>query len=278
MQALPIPEVEFNDGQTIPQLGFGVFKIEPDEVERVTGEAIEVGYRHIDTAKLYENEAEVGRALAESGVDRDEFFVTTKLWNSDQGDPHGAFEASLDRLGLDHVDLYLIHWPLPMYGEAIEAWRGLVEILGSGRATSIGVSNFEIEHLQQLFDETGVLPAVNQIELHPFHQRCELVAFCREHGIAVEAWGPLSQGKSNLLEREEVTAAADLHGKTPAQVVLRWHLQQGRIVFPKTAHRERMIENADVFDFQLSDAEMTAIDSLEEGMGFGPDPRTMDVR
>ncbi len=278
MTALPIPNTALNDGNEIPQLGLGVFLVEPGEAERVVTDALETGYRHIDTARIYENEAEVGRAIASSGIPRDELFVTTKLWNSDQTRAGEAFEESLDRLGLDRVDLYLIHWPQPMYGEALGAWRSLIEIAESGRATSIGVSNFEIEDLQQLLDETGVVPAVNQIELHPLHQRRALGEFCAEHGIAIEAWGPLSQGKTDLLERPEVVAAAEVHERTPAQIVLRWHVQQGRIVFPKTQRRERMVENAQLFDFTLSDAEMTAIDALELGTNLGPDPRTFDVR
>lgn len=279
MSALQIPNVTLNSGTEIPQLGLGVFLVEPGEAERVVSDALEVGYRHIDTARIYDNEAEVGRAIASSGLPRDEIFVTTKLWNSDHGRAREAFEASLDRLGLDRVDLYLIHWPLPMVeGSAVGAWRALTEIAESGRATAIGVSNFEIEHLQQAIDATGVVPAVNQIELHPLHQRRELAAFCAEQGIAVEAWGPLSQGKSDLLERPEVIAAAEAHGKTPAQAVLRWHVQQGRIVFPKTGRRERMIENADIFDFELTAAEMAAIDAYEVGTNLGPDPRTFDVR
>jgi len=278
MTALQIPDLTLNDGRRIPQLGVGVFLVEPGVTERIVGDALEVGYRHIDTARIYNNEAETGRAIAASGIPRDELFVTTKLWNSDQALAHEAFDASLERLGLDRVDLYLIHWPQAMFGEAPTAWRSLIEIAESGRATSIGVSNFEIEDLRLLLDETGVVPAVNQIELHPLHQRRELVAFCAEHGIGIEAWGPLSQGKSDLLERPEVTAAADAHGKTPAQVVLRWHIQQGRIVFPKTVHRARMIENADLFDFELSAAEVSAIDGLEAGTNFGPDPRTFATR
>ena len=278
MTAIPAPRIQLNDGQSIPQLGLGVFKVEAGEAERVTSDALEVGYRHIDTASFYGNEAEVGRAIAASGIPRDEITVTTKLWNTDQTRAHEAFDESLERLGLEMVDLYLIHWPQPMYGEALGAWRSLIEIVGSGRASSIGVSNFEIEHLQQLLEETGVVPAVNQIELHPMHQRRELVRFCREHDIAVEAWGPLSQGKSDLLERDAVVEAAAAHGKTPAQVIIRWHVQHGTIVFPKTSKRERMIENADVFDFALTDAEMTAIDAYETGRGFGADPRTFDLR
>lgn len=278
MGEIHVPNVVLNDGRSIPQLGFGVFKVDPGEAQRVVSDAIEVGYRHIDTASIYQNEAEVGRAIAESGVPRDDFFITTKLWNTDQTRAHEAFDESLERLGLDRVDLYLIHWPQPLLGEALGAWRALIEIGQSGRASSIGVSNFEIEDLQQLFDETGVVPAVNQIELHPLHQRRELVAFCQEHGIAVEAWGPLSQGKSNLLERQEIVATAKLHGKTPAQIVLRWHLQQQRIVFPKTVHRARMIENADLFDFELSASEIAAIDLLDEQRNFGLDPRTFNSR
>lgn len=278
MTAIPAPRIQLNDGQSIPQLGLGVFKVEAGEAERVTSDALEVGYRHIDTASFYGNEAEVGRAIAASGIPRDEITVTTKLWNTDQTRAHEAFDESLERLGLDSVDLYLIHWPQPMYGEALGAWRSLIEIVGSGRASSIGVSNFEIEHLQQLLEETGVVPAVNQIELHPMHQRRELVQFCRDHDIAVEAWGPLSQGKSDLLERDAIVEAASAHGKTPAQVVIRWHVQHGTIVFPKTSKRERMIENADVFDFVLTDAEMAAIDAYETGRGFGADPRTFDLR
>lgn len=273
-----IPNIVLNSGRSIPQLGFGVFKIAPEEAPQLLADAFEAGYRHIDTASLYGNEAEVGRAVVESGLDRDEFFITTKLWNSDQARAHEAFDESMDRLGLDRVDLYLIHWPMPTLGQALGAWRALIEIARSGRASSIGVSNFEIDDLQQLIDETGIVPAVNQIELHPLHQRRELSAFCAENGIAVESWGPLSQGKSDLLERPAILEAAEAHGKSPAQAVLRWHVQQGRIVFPKTSRRERMIENADIFDFELSGAEMAAIDALDEQHNFGPDPRTFDAR
>ncbi|MCB1274540.1 MAG: aldo/keto reductase [Leucobacter sp.] len=278
MRALQIPNLALNDGRAIPQLGVGVFLVKPGEAQRVVADALDVGYRHIDTARIYDNEAEVGAAIAESGIPRDELFVTTKLWNTDQTQAAAAFEASLDRLGLDRVDLYLIHWPQAMFGEALTAWKSLIEIAATGRATSIGVSNFEKDDLQQLLDETGVVPAVNQIELHPLHQRRELAAFCAEQGIAIEAWGPLAQGKSDLLERPAITEAAAAHGKSPAQVVLRWHVQQGRIIFPKTLRRERMVENAGLFDFELSAAEMAAIDALDEQRNFGPDPRTFDVR
>ncbi|PII86849.1 2,5-diketo-D-gluconic acid reductase [Leucobacter sp. OLJS4] len=278
MTALQIPEIKLNDGNRIPQLGLGVFKVDPGETERIVTDALEVGYRHIDTARIYDNETETGRAIAASGIPRDELFITTKLWNSDQENPVAAFEQSLERLGLETVDLYLVHWPVPAAGTAVGAWRGLIEIIGSGRARSIGVSNFEIEHLRELLDETGVVPAVNQIELHPLHQRRELREFCAAHGIAIEAWGPLAQGKSNLFERDAITAAAAAHGKSPAQIVLRWHVQHGTIVFPKTTRRERMVENAAIFDFALSDDQMAAIDALDEQRNFGPDPRTFDAR
>ena len=285
MSALQIPNITLKNGVRsggdpveIPQLGLGVFLVEPGETERIVSEALEAGYRHIDTAAAYFNEAEVGRAIASSGIPRDELFVTTKLWNSDHGDVAGAFQRSLDALGLDRVDLYLVHWPVPMHGTALTAWRGVAEVAESGRASAIGVSNFEIEHLQQIIDETGVVPSANQIELHPLHQRRELRAFCAEHGIAIEAWGPLAQGKSDLFERSAILDAASAHGKSDAQVVLRWHVQHGTIVFPKTMRRERMIENADIFDFELTEAEMAAIDALDEQRNFGPDPYTFDNR
>lgn len=278
MAALEIPNIPLHDGTEIPQLGVGVFKVDPGEAQRVVTDAIEVGYRHIDTAAIYRNEAEVGAAIAASAVPREELFVTTKLWTSDQTRGEGAFQESLDRLGLDSVDLYLVHWPQPMFGEALTAWRSLVKIHESGRATSIGVSNFEISDLEEIIAETGVVPAVNQIELHPLHQRRELVEYCNAKGIRVEAWGPLAQGKSDLFERAALTDPAAAHGKTPAQVILRWHAQQGRIVFPKTVRRERLVENAQIFDFELSAAEMAAIDALDEQRNFGTNPHEMDVR
>ncbi|MFV0433874.1 MAG: aldo/keto reductase [Leucobacter sp.] len=272
MTALPIPNITLNNGVEIPQLGLGVFLVEPGETERNVSDALEVGYRHIDTAAAYFNEAEVGAAIAKSGVARDELFVTTKLWNTDHEDSAGAFQRSLDQLGLDFVDLYLIHWPLPKEGTALTAWRGMLDIAESGRARAVGVSNFEIEHLQWLLDETGVVPAANQIEMHPLHQRRELREFCLRHGITVEAWGPLAQGQGGLLTREAIVEAAAAHGKSPAQVVLRWHIQRDTVVFPKTVRRERMVENAQLFDFELSADEMAAIDALDEQQNFGPEP------
>ena len=269
-----VPRLQLNDGQSIPQLGFGVFRVDPAATERIVTDALEVGYRHLDTARIYGNEEGVGRAIAASGIPREQLYVTTKLWNDDQGTQSAldAFDASLDRLGLEYVDLYLIHWPVPSKDRYVESWRALEQIRQSGRARSIGVSNFLAPHLQRLIDETGVVPAIDQIELHPAHQQPETAAFAAEHGIAIESWGPLGQGKYPLLERPEVTDAAAAHGKTPAQVVIRWHLQRGTVVFPKSSRRERMAENFDVFDFELSDGEMQRITGLERAGRVGPDP------
>lgn len=274
MSNLNIPSLSLSSGTTIPQLGLGVFLLPPAETTALVGQALEAGYRHIDTARIYDNEAEVGKAVAESGIARDELFITTKLWNDDQTRAAEAFDASLDRLGLDYVDLYLIHWPVPSQGNALTAWQELIKIKESGRARAIGVSNFEIPHLTQLIDETGVVPAVNQIEMHPLHQRRELREFCLEKGIVLEAWGPLAQGKSNLLELPAITTAAAAHGKTPAQVVLRWHIQRDTVIFPKTSKAQRLRENAALFDFALTADEMAAIDALDEQHNFGPDPFT----
>ncbi|MGW9630769.1 aldo/keto reductase [Agromyces sp. NPDC055520] len=270
----PVPRIQLNDGHTIPQLGFGVFKVDPGETVRIVGDALEVGYRHIDTARIYGNESEVGAALAASGIPRDELYVTTKLWNDDHGTQSAfdAFDASLERLGLDYVDLYLIHWPSPKGDRYVESWRALEQIRESGRARSIGVSNFLVPHLERLLAETEVVPAVDQIELHPAHQQPATTAFAARHGIAIEAWGPLGQGKYPLFELPEIAGAAEVHGKSPAQVVIRWHLQQGRIVFPKSNRRERMAENFDVFDFELSAPEMQAITALERAGRVGSHP------
>jgi 2,5-diketo-D-gluconate reductase A len=269
-----VPTLTLNDGNTIPQLGFGVFKVDPAETTRIVADALEVGYRHIDTAAIYGNEDGVGDAIARSGIDRSELFITTKLWNSRQGTQSAfdAFDESLEKLGLDYVDLYLIHWPSPAQDRYVESWKALKQIKESGRARSIGVSNFLVPHLTRLIDETDVVPAVNQIELHPAHQQPEVTALAREHGIAIEAWGPLGQGKYPLFEEPAVAAAAKVHGKTPAQVVIRWHLQSGYIVFPKSNRRERMAENFDVFDFTLTDEETAAITVLERAGRVGGHP------
>ena len=267
-----VPLVTLNDGNTIPQLGFGVFKVDPDKTSRIVRDAFEVGYRHIDTAKIYGNEEGVGHAIKTSGIDRDELFITTKLWNADQGYESGleAFEKSLGRLQLDYVDLYLIHWPAPANDNYVDAWKALEKIRESGRAKSIGVSNFTVEHLTRLLGETDVVPAVNQIELHPEFQQREITAFGREHGIATEAWSPLAQGA--LLKEPNVQEIAEAHGKSLAQVILRWHIQQGNIIFPKSNNRERIEENFQIFDFELSDDEQASITALEKDGRVGGHP------
>ncbi|MDJ0348098.1 aldo/keto reductase [Cryobacterium sp. PH29-G1] len=260
-----VPTITLNDGHTIPQLGFGVFKVEPDETTRIVSDALSVGYRHIDTAAIYGNEAGVGKALAASKIKRSDLFITTKLWNDRQGTESAfdAFEESLEKLGLDYVDLYLIHWPAPANDKFVESWKALEKIKESGRARSIGVSNFLVPHLDRLLHETSVVPAVNQIELHPAHQQPEVTAFARDNGINIEAWGPLGQGKYPLFDEPVIVDAADAHGKSPAQIVIRWHLQLGNILFPKSNRIERMKENIDVFDFELSRTEVAMISALE---------------
>ena len=269
-----VPTIQLNDGHHIPQLGFGVFRVDPDETERIVSDALEVGYRHIDTAAIYGNEVGVGRAIAASGIDRDELFITTKLWNSDQGTQSAidAMDLSLAKLGLDHVDLYLIHWPRPDLDRYLETWLALEQIRDDGKATSIGVSNFHIEHLEKIIAGSSTVPAVDQLELHPTFQQRELRAFGAQHGMAIEAWGPLGQGKYDLFGMPAISDAAAAHGVTPAQVVIRWHLQSGIIVFPKTNSAERMRENFDVFGFELSAEQMAAIDALDTGVRGGPEP------
>ncbi|MGJ9518802.1 aldo/keto reductase [Actinotignum sp. GS-2025b] len=260
-----IPTLTLNDGHTIPQLGFGVFLVEPQEAERVVSEALATGYRHIDTAAIYGNEAEVGRAIAASGIPREELFITTKLWNDRQADAPAALAQSLEKLGLDYVDLYLIHWPAPQQWLYGEAWKDLVSFREAGLVRSVGVSNFQPAHLNRIVADGGVVPAVNQVELHPRFQQREVSQYCAARDIKIEAWGPLGQSKYGLDELEPIAAAARAHGKTAAQVTLRWHLQSGHIVFPKTTHRARMEENIDLFDFELSAAEMQAIAGLDAG-------------
>jgi len=271
-----IPDLTLNDGHTIPQFGLGVFLMEPGETERIVSEALELGYRHIDTAAIYRNEAEVGAAIAKSGIPRDELFVTTKLWNSRQTDAHSAMRESLDKLGLDRVDLYLIHWPTPERNTFVQAWLDLEEIRSQGLATSIGVSNFMPEHLEKVLDQGSVVPAVNQIEVHPTLQQREAVAANEAHGIVTEAWSPLGRGKADDLTSPVVTGIADAVGRTPAQVLLRWHVQRGHVVFPKSSRRERLAENMRLFDFALDDAQVAALDGMEAGSRVGPDPRTFN--
>ena len=268
------PRITLNDGTSIPQLGFGVFKVDPDETERIVTDALEVGYRHIDTAAVYGNEVGVGRAIAASGIPRDELYITTKLWNSDQGTQSAvdAMDLSLEKLGLDHVDLYLIHWPRPDLDRYLESWQTLEQLKAAGKTTSIGVSNFHIPHLERVIGESGTVPAIDQIELHPAFAQRPIREFAASKGIAIEAWGPLGQGKYDLFGMPPVVEAACAHGVTPAQAVIPWHLPSGLIVFPKSNSRERMAENFDVFGFELSAAEMAAIDGLDQGMRVGADP------
>ncbi len=268
---MTIPTLQLNDGYDIPQLGYGVFKVPPADTERAVTEAFEVGYRHIDTAAIYGNEEGVGAAIAASGIPRSELFITTKLWNDrhDGEEPHAAIRESLDKLGLERVDLYLVHWPTPAKDNYLHAWQKLIEIRDAGLTRSIGVSNFLVPHLEKIVAQTGVTPAVDQIELHPAHQQRDITGWAADHGVRIESWGPLGQGKYDLFGLPEVRNAASAHGKSPAQVVLRWHLQKGFIVFPKSVRRERLEENLDVFDFTLSDAEMQAIDQVEPGDGSG---------
>lgn len=268
---MTIPTLQLNDGYDIPQLGYGVFKVPPADTERAVTEAFEVGYRHIDTAAIYGNEEGVGAAIAASGIPRSELFITTKLWNDrhDGEEPHAAIRESLDKLGLERVDLYLVHWPTPAKDNYLHAWQKLIEIRDAGLTRSIGVSNFLVPHLEKIVAQTGVTPAVDQIELHPAHQQRDITGWAADHGVRIESWGPLGQGKYDLFGLPEVRNAASVHGKSPAQVVLRWHLQKGFIVFPKSVRRERLEENLDVFDFTLSDAEMQAIDQVEPGDGSG---------
>jgi 2,5-diketo-D-gluconate reductase A len=269
-----IPDITLNNGQTIPQFGFGVFQVEPKDTVAAVSTALEAGYRHIDTAEMYGNEAEVGEAIATSGLDRGEVFVTSKLGNGahEPDAARQAFDATLKALGSDYVDLFLIHWPLPMRydGDFVSTWKTLEEFYREGRARSIGVSNFQPHHLRRLHGETEVIPAVNQIEVHPYLSQDEVRAFCAEHQIAVEAWSPL--GKGGVLGDPVVRSVAERAGKTPAQVVLRWHIQRGDIVFPKSVTPDRIRENIDLFDFELSAADVEDITMLNKNERTGPDP------
>jgi 2,5-diketo-D-gluconate reductase A len=269
-----VPNIRLNNGTEIPQFGFGVFQIPAAETAGAVREAFAAGYRHIDTAQMYGNEEGVGEAVKESDLSRDEVFVTTKLNN----DAHGfnsaisALDESLKKLRLDYVDLYLIHWPLPHQDRYVETWKGFEKLLADGRARSIGVSNFQPAHLDRLAKETDTVPAVNQIELHPLLTQTELRKYHAEHGIATEAWSPIAQGE--VLGEQTITSLADKYGKSPAQVVLRWHLQVCNIVFPKSVNPDRVRENIDVFDFELAGDDMDAIAAMDAGHRTGPDPDT----
>ncbi|RMB84222.1 aldo/keto reductase [Streptomyces shenzhenensis] len=274
-----VPPIILNNGVEMPQLGFGVWQVPDDEAERAVATALEAGYRSIDTAAFYGNEAGTGRAVAASGLPREDIFVTTKLDNGDQGYDATlrAFDASLAKLGLDYVDLYLIHWPLPARGTYIDSYKAFEKLYGDGRVRAIGVSNFLPEHLERLIAETSVIPAVNQIELHPHLQQHAAREYHAEQGIATEAWSPLGQGKG-LLEVPAIVAIAQKHNRTPAQVVLRWHVQLGTVVIPKSVTPSRIRENIEVFDFSLDTEDLAAISALNEDRRLGPDPATHDPR
>jgi 2,5-diketo-D-gluconate reductase A len=275
------PILTFNDGNTIPQLGYGVWQVEDDVAEKVVFQAFQAGFRHIDTAKIYGNESGVGRAIASSGLSPEEIFITTKLWNSDQGyeSTLAAFEESMERLGLETLDLYLIHWLQPKQDKYVDTWKALVELQRRGRVRSIGVSNFTAEGVQRLIDETGVVPAINQVELHPFFNQSELREFNASKGILTQAWSPLGQG-GELLEDATITAIADKHGATPAQVVIAWHLAIGNVVIPKSVTESRIRENFEALKVTLEAADIEAVNGLDRtasGSGrIGPDPAVSD--
>jgi len=267
------PELTLNDGRSMPQLGLGVWRTPAEETAEVVATALAAGYRAVDTAAVYGNEAGVGEGIRASGLPREEVFVTTKLWNESQGYDRAlrAFDKSLDRLGLDHVDLYLIHWPCPQQDLFVESWKALVRLREEGRARSIGVSNFRAQDLERIIGETGVTPAVNQIELHPGFSQAALREVHARLGVLTESWSPLGQGK--LLDEPVLARLAESHGKTSAQIILRWHVQLGLLVIPKSVNPQRIAQNLDVFDFELDDAEMAAIAALDSGDGrIGPDP------
>ncbi|HYK66809.1 MAG TPA: aldo/keto reductase [Streptosporangiaceae bacterium] len=271
-----IPDIMLNNGQRIPQFGFGVFLIPPPQTEAAVSHALQAGYRHVDTAEMYGNEAEVGQAISKSGLSRGEVFVTTKLSNDahQPDDARLAFEGSLKALGFDYVDLFLIHWPLPTRydGDFVSTWRTLEEFYRDGRARSIGVSNFQPHHLRRIHTEREITPAVNQIEVNPYLTQGELHRFCAEHEIVVEAWSPLGRGR--VLADPTVDDIARRYGKTPAQVVLRWHIERGDVVFPKSVTPSRIRENIDVFDFELTDEDVEAITALNRDQRAGPNPDT----
>ncbi len=269
-----VPTLTLRDGELIPQLGFGVFQVPPEETADVVTRALLAGYRHIDTAAAYRNEGAVGQAIHAAGLDREDVFITTKCFNDDHGlEPaKRALRASLNRLEVDFVDLYLIHWPVPSQDKYVETWKAFIELQQEGLVRSIGVSNFQPAHLERLIEETGVTPTVNQVELHPRLQQTGLRREHEELGIVTEAWSPLAQGQ--VLDDPAITQIAEAHGKSPGQVVIRWHLQLGNVVIPKSVTPERIVENFEVFDFELTDAEMASIDALDAGDRIGPDPDT----
>lgn len=268
-----VPNVLLNNGIEIPQLGYGVYKIPPAETKATVLTALDLGYRHVDTATLYRNEAEVGEAVRESGLLRDEVFVTTKLWNDDHGydEAMRAFDASMGRLGLEVLDLYLIHWPMPAQDRYVETWRALERLYLDGRVRAVGVSNFKSHHLRRLVDETEIVPVLNQVELHPYLQQADLRRTHAELGVVTEAWAPLARGGA-LLADPVVGKVADKHGRTPAQVVLRWHVERGHVVIPKSVTPARIEENAALFDFALEEEDLVVIDGLDRDGRTGSDP------
>lgn len=267
-----IPSVQMNDGRAIPQIGFGVWQVPDDVVTDATLEAFRCGYRHVDTAAVYENERGVGEAIARSGLERDELFVTTKVWQTDHGYDATlrAFDTSLGLLGLDQVDLYLVHWPAPATGNYLETWRAVLSLQADGRARSIGVSNFHVHHLDRIIEEFDVVPAVDQIELHPWLPQSQVRAYAAQHDIVIEAWSPLASG--GLIDNPTLAAVGAKYGKTPAQVMIRWHLELGNVVLPKSVTPERIRQNIDVFDFGLDEEDFAAIATLESGQRTGPNP------
>ena len=277
---MTVPTITLNNQTTIPQLGFGVFQVPPAQTADTVTKALGVGYRHIDTAEMYGNEQEVGEAIKASGIARDDLYITSKLNNGYHrpDDARRAFAETLDKLGLEQIDLFLIHWPLPTQydGDYVSTWQTLAEFVGDGRARSIGVSNFQPAHLDRIVAETGVVPAVNQIEVHPYFTNEDARAASIRHGIEVESWSPIAQGK--VLDDPVIGTIAAAHGKTPSQVTLRWHIERGDVVFPKSMHEERMRENFDIFDFALTPDEVAAISGLDRGEAgrTGPNPDTFD--
>lgn len=267
-----VPAITLNNAVRIPQLGFGTFQIPPEETRETTLAALEAGYRHIDTAEMYGNEKEVGQAVRDSGLDRGDVFVTSKLDNGAHAhdDALQAFDRTMEELALDYLDLFLIHWPLPGKGDFVETWKALEEIYRSGRVKAIGVSNFQPQHLRRLLEDSEVVPAVNQIEVHPYLTQADARAFGAEHDIATEAWSPIAQGK--VLDDPTIKRIAERVGKTPAQVTLRWHLQRGDIVFPKSVTQKRIEENFDLFDFELGEGDLGEISALNRDERTGPDP------
>lgn len=268
-----VPDIVLNNGVRMPQLGIGVWRASDTEAAEAVAEALRIGYRSVDTAAMYGNEPGVGRAVAGSGLPRDQVFVTTKVNNPDHGYDQAlrAFDASLARLGFDYADLYLIHWPQPRHNRYVDTWRALEKLYAGGRVRAIGVSNFQIAHLRRLRDETDAVPALNQIELHPYLAQTELRAYHAEHGIATEAWSPLAKGGA-LLRDPVITTLADKYGRTPAQIVLRWHIQEGTVVIPKSVHSDRIAENFDVFGFELAADDITSINELDREGRTGPHP------